>query len=197
MRSGKLGSVLAMAARSPWVWPVVPLVAVAAVGQWRGVAAAEAATALLGSAGVGIAIGLALADGRTSTRHIPGNQSEAAQSAMRPHTGVPVERDRAAPQSDSLRTADLRGARLVNTRLAGADLRQADLRGAVLTGADLSGAVLAGADLSDADLTDARLGPLDYKAPGNQAAQRSIPEHDYAADQSRAPHALCDIGDQQ
>jgi hypothetical protein len=190
VRSGKLGSVWALAARSPWVWPILPLVAVAAVGQWRGVAAAEVAAAVFGSAGVGIAIGLALSVGRTGARHIPGNQSEAAQSGMRPHTRAPVERDRAAQQSNSLQTVDLRGARLANATLAGADLRQADLRGAVLTGANLSGAVLAGADLSDADLTDARLGPLNNKAPGNQAAQRSFPEQDYAADQLRAPHAL-------
>jgi hypothetical protein len=179
MGSGKLGSILAGAARSPWAWPIVPLAAVAAVGQWRGTVAAEAAAALLGLVGVGIAIGLGLAGGSTGARHAPGNQSETAQSGIRPHSGVPAERHGGTPQSNSLRTADL---------------RQADLRGAVLTGANLSGAVLTGADLSGADLTDALLGPLDDKAQSNHAAQRFISERDYAADRLRAPHILCGVG---
>jgi hypothetical protein len=194
MGSGKLGSILAGAARSPWAWPIVPLTAVAAVGQWRGTAAAEVAAALLGLVGVGIAIGLGLAGGSTGRTSRPGNQSETAQSGIRPHSGVPAERHGGTPQSNSLRTADLRGARLANTTLAGADLRQADLRGAVLTGANLNGAVLTGADLSGADLTDARLGPLDDKVQSNHAAQRFVSERDYAADRLRAPHILCGVG---
>ena len=149
MRSGKFSWLLAVTARSPWIWPIAPLAIVAGVGHWRGVTAAEAAAALFVSLGLGIVIGLAIGGSR--------KRPEARQADTRPHGGVVTEEGPAAPQLNSPQAADLRGAQLAHAKLMRADLRQADLRGATLMGADLSGA----------DLTDARLGPLSDSAPGN------------------------------
>jgi pentapeptide repeat protein len=163
VRSGKLSGTLAVAAKSPWVWLIAPLAVVAALGQWRGVAAAEVVAALFGSVVIGIAIGLTLA----GARHTPRAESEAGQPKTRPHSGTLAERDSGMPRTNSPRTADLRGAQLTNTTLVRANLRQADMRGAILRGADLRGADLSGADLTDADLTDAQVGPLTDNSPGN------------------------------
>jgi hypothetical protein len=160
---------MGVTARSPWVWPIAPLAIVAAVGQWQGVAAAEATAALFVSLGIGILIGLALGG--------PRKRPEALRADTRSQGGAAADEGSAAPKLDSPRTADLRGAQLAHAKLMGADLRQADLRGAQLAHAklmradlrqaDLRGATLIGADLSGADLTDARLGPLSASAPGN------------------------------
>jgi len=158
--------ILSMAARSPWSWPIVPLLTVAAVGQWGSVIAAEAVAGAFCAVGVGIAIGLAVAGRRTRPRHAPRAQSDEGRSKARPlgassattSAGTGAE----AHVPNPARTVDLRGARLTNTMLVRADLRQADLRGATLAGADLSGA----------DLTGARLGPLDDDLPVDEPALR-------------------------
>ncbi len=139
------------AAKSPWFWPLVPLAAVAAVGQWVSATAAIEVAGACATVGFGVAVGFTIA----------GSHAGAAPDAKTPSDTNPVElpssggrsageADAPAPENGA-RTVDLRGARLINTMLVRADLRQADLRGATLTGADLSGA----------DLTGARLGPLD------------------------------------
>lgn len=151
----KLRGFTSAAARSPWSWALVPLVAVAVVGQWGGMTAAEVVAAAFAAVGIGIAIGLASSVGRGAARRSFKTPS-GGESAKAPSSGVSPEemsakRDARPPRPNSPRIVDLRGARLTNTMLVRADLRKADLRGATLTGADLS----------DADLTDARLGPLD------------------------------------
>lgn len=138
-------------AGSPWAWPILPLVAIAAAGQWVGVMAAEVAAGACAAVALGVAVGLTVAgraeaprpDRGSSPRRIPtgGSARAAPAGTTRPGPGT----------ANVQRTVDLRGARLVNTMLVRADLRQADLRGAILSGADLSGA----------DLTGARLGPLE------------------------------------
>lgn len=151
MRSGKLSRIVGVAASVPWVWPIVPLVTVAAVGQWWGITEAKVTAAACGLLGIGIALGLAVGGGRAGARHEPKTESTADSPRLRPAGVALPEYDPQSPHSNSPRPADLRGARLDNACLAGADLRQADLRGAVLIGADLT----------NADLTGARLGPLD------------------------------------
>ncbi len=155
VRVGNLSQVLSVVAKSPWSWPTVPLITVAAVGQWRGAVAAEAVAAAFGAVGIGIAIGLAVAGGRTRRRHPSENPLGSSPSKARSHDAsggeLSAEADAKAPGRTAVRTVDLRGAKLANAVLVRADLRQADLRGATLMGADLSGA----------DLTDAHLGPLD------------------------------------
>ena len=152
-RPVKLPRILS-AAKSPWSWPIAPLAAVAAAGQWGGVTMAEVAAAVCGAIGVGVVIGLTVAGGRENAPRVGGDVSDKSSSkAIAAATSPSGE---SAPKGvmsrpDSPRTVDLRGARLVDAMLVHADLRQADLRGAILTGADLSGA----------DLTGARLGPLD------------------------------------
>jgi hypothetical protein len=131
------------AINSPWFWPVIPLLAIAAVGQWVSVTAAEVVAAGFAAIGIGVLIGLAVAGGRRGVRHTP----DPTRPAATPASTAPVDvAGTALP-----RATDLRGAMLANTTLVRADLRHADLRGATLTGADLSGA----------DLTDARLGLLE------------------------------------
>jgi hypothetical protein len=152
---GKLSRISSVAARSPWSWPIAPLVAVAAVGQWRGTTAAVILAAGFGAVAIGIAIGLSVAGGRAGARHTLETQSGTdppkARSSTASLDGASSTEDITALSTTFPRTVDLRGARLTNTTLVRADLRQADLRGATLMGADLSGA----------DLTGARLGPLD------------------------------------
>lgn len=130
---------------SPWSWPLVPLAAVAAIGQWVSVTAAREAAAACGLCGIGIAIGLALAGARAGAAPSARNQQRGTspQAASAGQDGGPARQDPGI--------TDLRGARLVNAKLVDANLRRADLRGASLSGADLSGA----------DLTEASLGPLD------------------------------------
>jgi Pentapeptide repeats (8 copies) len=130
---------------SPWCWPLVPLVAVAAIGQWVSVTAAEEAAAACGVCGIGIVIGLVLAGAKAGAVPLA-RKEQRSTSPQAPSNG----QDGGSAQQDPGIT-DLRGARLVNAKLVDANLRRADLRGATLTGADLSGA----------DLTGARLGPLD------------------------------------
>lgn len=159
----QLSPTLSAAARSPWSWPLLPLLTVAAAGQWGSVVAAEAVAGAFAAVGLGVTIGLAIAgrqatprQSRTQTdKHAPKTQTPAPSSVM-----AAGGSDALARASNPPRVADLRGARLANTLLVSADLRQADLRGAVLAGADLSGA----------DLTGARLGPLDDDPPQEQPA---------------------------
>jgi Pentapeptide repeats (8 copies) len=134
------------AAKSPWFWPLVPVAAVAAVGQWVSETAAIEVAAGCLTAGFGVAVGFAVAGTRA------GNAPDAAKSTGPSSSDTaPAEKEGAPSPGNSAKTVDLRGARLINTTLVRADLRQADLRGATMTGADLT----------DADLTGARLGPLD------------------------------------
>jgi hypothetical protein len=143
------------AANSPWLWPIVPLLAVAAVGRWVSAPAAGAVAAACGATGIGIVIGLTIAGERGAQRalriaqegNVPEAESSGGRSPDTPADGTSVAEERPRP----LQVADLRGARLAHTMLVRADLRRADLRGATLTGADLTGA----------DLTDALLGPLE------------------------------------
>jgi hypothetical protein len=150
----KLNRISFAPARSPWSWAIVPLVAVAAVGQWAGRTAAELVAAGCGAVGVGIVIGLTIA-GRHGVAPQGPKPPTSAKASHEPPTGESSGRPSAetgskVPPSNLCRTVDLRGARLTNAKLVRADLRQADLRGALLMEADLT----------DADLTDARLGPL-------------------------------------
>ncbi len=169
VRIGKLSQIPSVVARSPWSWPIVPLVTIAAVGQWRGATAAEAVAAASAVIGIGIAVSLALAGRRTRGRHA----SEPTPRANPPKTrsrgaspgGLSAKVGAKASRPHSGRTVDLRGAKLTNTILVRANLRYADLREA-----DLRGATLTGADLTGADLTDARLGPLD------ENPQSSLPQ---------------------
>ena len=140
-----LGRIPSAVVKSPWFWPLVPLVAVAAIGQWVSVTVAEQVAAACGVFGFGIVIGLTLAGGRVGARQ----SSENEQEASLPQTHSSGGGGGSAQEDPG--TTDLRGARLVNAKLVHANLRRADLRGARLTGADLS----------DADLTGACLGPLD------------------------------------
>lgn len=159
------------AARSPWLWPVFALAAVAAVGQWAGVTIAEAVAVGFGAIGIGIAIGLAIAGKMEDRREPSGDRrqpSDARTSGTRTDSRLPpVDRDPKEHGSRSGRTVDLRGACLVNAMLVRADLRQADLRGATLTGADLTGA----------NLTGAQLGPLDESSSSDGTALSSGPRH--------------------
>jgi hypothetical protein len=149
----QLRRTLSAAASSPWLWPVLPLLAIAAAGQWGSVLAAEAVAGAFGTVIIGIAIGLTLA-GRPVIPKRP-KQQPPDQSPK----GLPDAASPTGPPNPT-RAADLRGARLTNTTLVRADLRCVDLREA-----DLRGAVLTEADLSGADLTGARLGPLDDDSP--------------------------------
>jgi hypothetical protein len=147
------------AMNSPWFWPVLPVLAVAMVGQWVSVIAAEVAAAACAAVGIGIVIGLVVA-GERGVRRVhkdspPGSTSAANPDGPSANTALADAAKRVLP-----RATDLRGALLANTTLVGADLRHADLRGAILTGADLSGA----------NLTDARLGPLDGSAGNDESA---------------------------
>jgi hypothetical protein len=139
-----LGRIPSAVVKSPWFWPLVPLVAVAAIGQWVSIAMAELVAAACGVFGFGIVIGLTLAGGKAGAP--PPENEQGASSPQTPSSG---DGDGSAHENPG--TTDLRGARLVNAKLAHANLRRADMRGARLTGADLS----------DADLTGAWLGPLD------------------------------------
>lgn len=140
-----LGRIPSAVVRSPWFWPLVPLVAVAAIGQWVSVTTAELVAAAFGVFGIGIVIGLTLAGGKAGARPSPENEQGASSPQALPSgAGGGSARDNPG-------TTDLRGARLINAKLVHANLRRADMRGASLTGADLSGA----------DLTGACLGPLD------------------------------------
>jgi hypothetical protein len=151
----RLSATLSAAVRSPWSWPLLPLLSVAAVGQWGSVHAAEAIAGAFGAVGLGVTIGLAIVGGQATPRRSGGTQSGGntpeAQASAASSVVSAGGSDASARASTSPKVADLRGARLANTLLVSADLRQADLRGAILAGADLSGA----------DLTGARLGPLD------------------------------------
>jgi Pentapeptide repeats (8 copies) len=166
-RVAKLSRVPLAALRSPWSWPIAPLVAVAVAGQWLGLSAAEAVAAVCGAVGFGVAIGLTVAGGRgvnprpTSAAQKPSAPAPGAAPAAAPQSGRTV-----TPRLSQPRSADLRGARLAHSLLVRADLRHADLRHADLRGATLSGANLSGADLTGADLTGARLGPLDEGQAG-------------------------------
>ena len=148
------------AAKSPWFWPIALLVAVAAVGQWVSVTAAETTAAGCGAVGIGIVIGLAVAGERAGNKE-PALGASPVETALAssPPAGAPLEAG-AVSGGESHRIVDLRGAHLVNTLLVRADLRRADLRGASLAGADLSGA----------DLTEARLGPLDESSAADETA---------------------------
>jgi hypothetical protein len=152
------------AANSPWLWPIAPLLAVAAVGQWVGVTAAGAVAAVCGAIGIGIIIGLTMAGDRGARRALRLSQEMETPAAESPGTQLrrasPGEMLAETGEPVPLRAADLRGARLAHTRLVRADLRRADLRGATLTGADLT----------DADLTDALLGPLEDSQEGRAQA---------------------------
>jgi hypothetical protein len=139
------------AARSPWFWPLVPLAAVAAVGQWVGVTAAIEVAAACTTAGFGVAVGLTIAGSHAGAAPDAKTPSDTNPPELPSSGGGSAGKEGTPATGDSTKTVDLRGARLINTMLVRADLRQADLRGATLTGADLSGA----------DLTGARLGPLD------------------------------------
>lgn len=161
----KLSRLPSVAARSPWSWPIVPLVAVALVGQWRGMTAAGAVAAAFVAVGIGVAIGLTVAGRQASVLQAPAAQLDEdppkTRSLGTPSVEASAEKHVRAPGANSSqRTVDLRGARLTNTMLVRADLRHADLRGATLMGADLSGA----------DLTGARLGPLDDDLQINESA---------------------------
>lgn len=139
-------------ARSPWTWPILPLVAIAAVGQWVGVMAAEEAAGACAAVVLGIAVGLTVAGRTEAPRQNPGaSPRRTPTESLAPAAPAGSTRPHPKVHQNLQRAVDLRGARLVNTMLVRADLRQADLRGAVLSGADLSGA----------DLTGARLGPLE------------------------------------
>jgi Pentapeptide repeats (8 copies) len=150
-RQGKLRRI-PRAVKSPWFWPVVPLLAVAAVGQWVGLTAAAAVAGVTGAGAIGIGIGLALAGERLVAQRSQA-ESPPGTKLSRAYPGGTPKGDVLESHADPARIVDLRGARLINALLVSADLRHADLRGAILTGADLSGA----------DLTGARLGPLDDK----------------------------------
>jgi len=168
----KLRSIPLAVVKSPWSWPILPVVAIAAVGEWGGMAAVEAVAAVCGAAVIGLAIGLAVAGTRGGAQHAPGSRpstgTQGTQSPGVSSSGAAVEGN--VPHPGSPRIADLRGARLTNSILVGADLRQADLRGANLVRADLSGANLVEADLSGANLTEARLGPLQGNPQGEAQA---------------------------
>ena len=140
-----LGRIPSAVVKSPWFWPLVPLVAVAAIGQWVSVTVAKQVAAACGVLAIGIVIGLTLAGGKAGAPQSSEDEPEPS-SLQTPSSGDGGESTRENPG-----TTDLRGARLVNAKLTHADLRRADMRGARLTGADLSGA----------DLTGACLGPLD------------------------------------
>jgi hypothetical protein len=153
------------AVKSPWFWPVMPLLAIALVGRWVGVFAAEVVAAACAAIGIGIVIGFAIAGEGRGIRHQPPNSADTSTSAANPAgpsaTAAPVD----ATPTVIPGATDLRGALLVNTTLIRADLRHADLRGATLRGADLSGA----------DLTGARLGPQDDGMESNQPAAPATP----------------------
>lgn len=153
-RVAKLGRVLSATTTNPWLWPIVPLIAIAAVGQWSGITAAKVVAGACGAIGIGIAIGLAAAGWRGGAGHpartlgtVP---RETGPASVQPG-GPSAETDTKEPAPNSPQTVDLRGAQLINTKLVRANLRHADLRGANLKDADLT----------DADLTDAVLGPPD------------------------------------
>lgn len=151
----QLSRTLSAAARSPWCWPILPLLTVAAVGQWVSVLAAEAVAGAFGAVGLGIAIGLAIAGRQVMPKRRETRSGKSSPQSQPPGASSAATSSGAGTQpvtpSPAARAADLRGAKLANTKLVRADLRQADLRGAVLAGADLTGA----------DLTGAHLGPLD------------------------------------
>ena len=140
-----LGRIPSAVVNSPWFWPLVPLVAVAAIGQWVSIRVAELVAAGCVVLGFGIVIGLTLAGGKAGAP--PSAENDQGKSSPQD----PSAGEGGGSASANPGTTDLRGAWLVNAKLAHANLRQADMRGARLTGADLSGA----------DLTGACLGPLD------------------------------------
>lgn len=155
---------LLFAINSPWLWPIVPLVAVAAVGEWAGATAAEAVAASCGAIATGIVIGMGVAGTRafvhqarppSADRQVQPTVAVGGTSGDDPAGQAPATESAGNEQAAPARIVDLRGARLVHTVLIRADLRRADLRGASLMGADLSGA----------DLTDALLGPLEDGEP--------------------------------
>ena len=57
--------------RSPWAWPVGPLVSIALIGQWRGVVAAEAIAAICAAIAIGVAIRLMVAGRRAVVPRSP------------------------------------------------------------------------------------------------------------------------------
>jgi len=161
VRVTRLSRIPSLAARSPWSWPIVPLAAIAAIGQWGSVTAAAGTAAGFAAVGIGVAIGMAVSTGHVIPQDEPETQSDENQSGMGspdPPGGESTDTDTTDARLSSPRIADLRGARLTNAMLVRADLRQADLRGATLRGANLSGA----------DLTGARLGPLEDNPPGHE-----------------------------
>jgi hypothetical protein len=139
------------AVNSPWFWPIMPLLAVAMVGQWVSVIAAEVVATACAAIGIGVVIGLVVAGERGGVQRTPPDSKETSMSAANPTGPSATTAAADAGGTAFLRGADLRGALLANTTLVRADLRHADMRGVTLSGADLSGA----------DLTDARLGPLE------------------------------------
>jgi hypothetical protein len=144
--------------KSPWFWPVLLLVSVAAVGQWASVTAAEALAAGCGCLGAGIAIGLIVTGSQVGHREPPplsGKNPNLDVTEPESSSADPQPRTEAVASIETPQVVDLRGAQLTNATLIRADLRGADLRGASLAGANLSGA----------DLTGAHLGPLDEGPP--------------------------------
>jgi hypothetical protein len=139
------------AAKSPWFWPLVPLAAVATVGQWVSLTAAIEVAVACTTVGFGVAVGLTIAGSHAGATPDAKMPSDTNAAELLSSGGQSVGKEGAPAPRNSAKTVDMRGALLINTLLVRADLRQADLRGAILTGADLSGA----------DLTGARLGPLD------------------------------------
>jgi hypothetical protein len=142
---------ISSALKSPWFWPLVPLAAVAAVGQWVSATAAFEVAGACATVAFGLAVGFAIAGSHAGAASRAKAPSDSAHEELPPPADRPAGNEHAPVPGNDAKTVDLRGARLINTTLVRADLRQADLRGATLTGADLSGA----------DLTGARLGPLD------------------------------------
>lgn len=118
---------------SPWVWPVLAVLATAVAGTVSGPTGGLLTAAGLVLLLAGVVIGVRWADRQSERTRSPGQAKP--QSSKRTHT-------------------DLRGARLTGAKLANADLRMADLRGADLTNADLSGANLENAVLSPLDRDD-------------------------------------------
>jgi Pentapeptide repeats (8 copies) len=171
-RIAKLGRILSAATANPWLWPIVPLIAIAAVGQWSSVTAAKVVAGACGAVGIGIAIGLTAAGWRGGPGHPSRTTPETApretRSSSAPPRGPSAKTDAKgsapnSPQTVDLRgaqTVDLRGAQLANTKLVRANLRHADLRGANLKDADLT----------EADLTDAVLGPYDDDTHSGESA---------------------------